>query len=161
MAQTKPVRKLYPVKVRGGNRESRIAVAVGMHVSQAVEAALDGVADDAYNAAVLNNPLAFALTQPKDASVSIASDTPVRVYRNTHLVPVAIIIRADGPDVSEILASNASFAGTEAQMRGQNQIVGVLLPNQEVWVSVRALNYPNRLATTAIPLRGKATVFGG
>lgn len=159
MAQAQ--RKLFPVKVRGGNRESRIAVAVGVQVAQAVEAALGSVADDAYNAAVLNNPLAFALTQPKDASVSVSSENAVRAYRNLLSVPVAIVIRADGPDVSEVLASSAAFSGTEAQIRGQNQIVGVLLPNQEVWVSVRALNYPNRLATTAIPLRGKATVFGG
>lgn len=161
MAQEKAVRKLFPVKVRGGNRESRIATAVGLSVAKAVEAAIDGMADDAYNAAVLNNPLAFALTQSKDASVSVANDTPVRAYRNLNSVPVAIVIRADGPDVSELLASNAAFSGTDAQIRGQNQIVGVLLPNQEVWVSMRALNYPNRLATTAIPLRGKATVFGG
>lgn len=159
MAQAQ--RKLFPVKVRGSNRESRIAVAVGVQVAQAVEAALGSVADDAYNAAVINNPLAFALTQSKDASVSVANDTSVLAYRNRLATPVAIVIRADGGDVSEVLASNASFSGAEAQIRGQNQIVGVLLPNQEVWVAVRALNYPCRLATTAIPLRGKATVFGG
>lgn len=162
MAAPKPApRRLFAVKPRDSNRESRLATAVGVNVAKAVAEALDRIADDAYNAAILANPTAFATTQSRDASLAIASETAVLVYRNTGLTPVVVVARADGPDVSEVLGSNASFAGTEAQIRGQNQIEAVLLPRQELWVAVRALNYPLRLVPTAISLNGKAGVFGG
>lgn len=156
-------RKLFPVKTRGANRESRLATAVGLNVAKAVAEALDRVADDGYNAAILNNPTAFATTQGRDPAVSMPSEAPVLVYRNDDHgeIPVVLSVRVDGQDVSEILGSNASFNGTEAQIRGVNQITAVLRPRQELWVAVRALNYPVRVIPTAIPLRGKAAVFGG
>lgn len=157
----KPKPKLFPVRARGSNRESRLATAMGVNVAKALAEVLDRMADDAYNTTVINNPVAFALTQGREASMAVASDAPLRAYRNENLVPVALVLRADGGDVSEVLASNSGFTSTEAQIRGPNQIVTILQPRQEAWVSVRAANYPLRIVITAIPLRGKATVFGG
>lgn len=154
-------KKLFPLKTRGSTRESRLADAVGVKVASAVAEALATIADDSYNAAILNNPGAFGTMQGREPSVAIPSESPVLVYRNQHDVPVALTVRADGQDVSELLASNSSFASTEAQLRGPNQLTAVLRPMQELWVSVRALNYPVRVVPTVIPLRGKAAVFGG
>ena len=155
-------RKLFPVRPRGSNRESRLATAMGVNVAAALAEVLDRLADDTYNAAVLNNPAAYVATQGRESSVAVLSEAPLRAYRNETDVPVALVLRADGADVTEVLASGAAFNGNEAQVRGQNQITMLLRPRQEAWVSVRAgFGTPVRLVTTAIPLRGKATVFGG
>ncbi len=162
MAQAAKRPTLFPVRKRGSNRESRLASAMGVNVAAALSEVIDRLADDTYNAAVLNNPSAFAATQGREASVGVPNDATFRAYRNETDVPVVVIVRADGQDVAEVLGSSANFTGTEAQIRGQNQIVMVLRPHQEAYVAVRAgFATAVRVITTAVPLRGKATVFGG
>lgn len=162
MAQAAQKKKLFAVRPRGSNRESRLASAMGVNVAAALAEVLDRLADDTYNAAVLNNPSAFAATQGRESSVAVLSEETFRAYRNDLDVPVVVVVRADGADVAEILASGSAFIGSEAQVRGQNQITMVLRPRQDAWVSVRAgFATAVKAITTAIPLRGKATVFGG
>jgi hypothetical protein len=140
----------------------RVATAIAEKLAPVVEQAFAKLTDDLYNAAVIQNPAAVATTQGRVTNFSVTSTTPRLAYKNDDLGPVMVVVRADG-DVSEILGSSSEFGETQAQMRGQNQIGVVLQPRQPLFVIVRSANYGAGLnvVVTIIPLRGKATVFGG
>jgi hypothetical protein len=129
--------------------------------SYAIQKAGAEGADDAYNCAVITNPDAFATAHKPVANIGgIADATPFIAWKNDQRVPVLALVRADG-DVTEVLAANGEInAASAAQIRGPWQVACLVLPEQSLAVAVRATAYPVSIVVTAIPLRGKRTVFG-
>jgi hypothetical protein len=118
------------------------------------------LADDLYNSAVLQQPEIFAAMRGPDASFDLASYDAVYAYQNTLDVPVVVVTRAGNAsdDVSAVFMSNAKQPSNDYQM---DLGVAVIRPQQTVHVSVKATAYPVHVVLTAVPLRGRAAIFGG
>jgi hypothetical protein len=117
------------------------------------------LSDDICNAAVASNPTAFATTQGRDTIVQVADANEVQVYQNDLLVPVALVIRADG-DITDVRLSSANGSATDKQIRGWPLVEAILQPRQKVYANVSAVAFPCRLVVTAIPMQGRRTLHG-
>lgn len=124
------------------------------------------LSDDLYNSAVLANPRAFAAAYGRSGSAAI-SDTAksVKVYRNDFDVAVVVVGRADNPasDILSVHVGAAEVAPADAQMhRNDGTFAMVLRPGQTLFGAVRAATPGTAtIVFTAVPLRGRAVVFGG
>ncbi len=147
-----------------------VAEALAPAVAIVVQA-LDRLSDDLYNNAVLTNPAAFVAGRTKETTKQVtAADaaTGLALYRNAGNDTVVLYARADNSptdDVVALLLSYQRMSLAEAQIDGAltngKAAAVVLRPSQEVFVNVKALTYPANVHFTVVPLRGRATVFGG
>lgn len=137
-----------------------VALAIARLAAQ-IAAAHAKLADDIYNAAVIQQPDIFAAMRGPDATLTNANVDDSQPFTNTLDVPVVMVTRADNlpaDDVTDVIISRSQSKGADAQMDVGSAVV---LPHQTVWITVKATTYPTRTIITAIPLRGRATVFGG
>lgn len=147
-----------------------VAEALGPAIAIVVQA-LDRLSDDLYNNAVLTNPTAFVAGRTKETTKSVSAtdaSTGVSLYRNASNDTVVLYARADNSptdDVVALLLSYQRMGLAEAQIDGAitngKAAAVVLRPGQEVFVNVKAITYPANVHFTVVPLRGRATVFGG
>lgn len=146
---------------RRGQPRATPSQRVANAAAYAIQKSGESGADDAYNCAVIANPDAFATIHKPVANLAgIADATPFVAWKNDQRVPVLAIVRADG-DVTEVLAANGEMNNASAaQIRGPWQVACLVLPEQSLGVAVRATAYPVSVVVTAVPLRGKRTVFG-
>lgn len=158
---------LFFKEARKADAETALAV---MERLEALVAGLDRLSDDAYNAAIIQNPVAFAAMRQKESLNLTDSEATSgkRLYKNDGGDTVVLYARADNSPTDDVTGVLLSYT---QQPRGQAQIEGsyvnmkaaavVLRPQQEVFVNVKATTYPVVVHFTVIPLRGRAAVFGG
>jgi len=130
-------------------------------------ALLSRLSDDLYNAAVLQNPLAFVTTQMPQSDVSIPdADTLVALHQNRLHGPVVVVVRSDNApnnDVSQVLLTSSQSANTtrraQVHAAGTTTIAAVLRPGHSLFVGARALTFPVRAYFTVVPLNGRSGLF--
>lgn len=149
--------------------ETEVALAMMERLEQVV-ASLDRLSDDAYNAAIIQNPVAFAAMRQKETLNLTEAEAGAgkRLYKNDGGDTVIVYARADNSpndDVTGVLLSYTQQPTAQAQIEGSyvnmKASAVVLRPQQEVFVNVKATTYPVIVHFTVIPLRGRAAVFGG
>lgn len=151
-----------PEEPRADERRTLTVREVMAEVTQRLVDILDQYRDDTYNVAVIANPLALAVSFGRETEVAVADATPTLVFANSELrVPVMVVVTGDNTahDVSGVQA--AGTAG-HPQLTMPQTFTALVRPGQELWVSLFATTYAGAtLYVTAVPLRGRATVFGG
>lgn len=140
-----------------------VSKAIAEKLAPLFDAQIAAQADDAYNAAILQNPAAFATMYGREVKAAPSSGG-VKLYDNRFPYPVVIVGRASNGanDVTDVRAASVECSAADAPVSfaGVN-FRAVLRPGQALYVNVIATTYPANVNFSIIPLRGKASVFGG
>jgi hypothetical protein len=138
---------------------------------EALERLIAGLTDAIYDNAIITHAAAFAAMKQPEKKISFTTmaeaNAGKRLYQNNSNETVVIFAHADNAavDVVDMAISYGARSMVDAQMSatldGKLSAAVVLRPAQEAWVNVRAITMPVTVTVTVIPLRGKASVFGG